>query len=155
MPGVANIALSYFRIGSYALVQIVGHDVFATQIEPSVGGRIELQLKSTSFEDFTGDIPLLDSPKTLRDANNIFKALIINLLWIDCHCIIQACVLDWEEQSAKMSRVFSHDLVTIAADAAENSLAGFINGGWEFISSRTYCPLNIRSLQGPNPDSLP
>lgn len=88
------------------------------------------------MEDLAKRIRLLDLPRTFRDAVTVCRALGIDYLWIDCLCIVQDCQQDWEEQSCKMVRVYSDALVTIAADAAENSEAGFVDGAREAVRSQ-------------------
>lgn len=92
------------------------------------GGNIRPQLKRDNLQDLIKRIPLLDFSKTFRDAVTVCRALNIQYLWIDSLCIVQDSPQDWEEQSGKMVRVYSDALLTIAADAAENSEAGFLNG---------------------------
>lgn len=87
-----------------------------------------MQLKKGNLKYFTKRIPLLEFPKTFRDAITVCKALNIHYLWIDCLCIIQDSQQDWEEQSGKMVDIYSNASLTIAADAAENSEAGFLKG---------------------------
>ncbi|KAI1133942.1 HET-domain-containing protein [Hypoxylon sp. FL0543] len=90
------------------------------------GGRVSLQLRKDTIDDFKRRIPFSRLPKTFQDAINICRALAVDYIWIDSICIIQDSKEDWEIQGSKMDQVYANCLLTIAADAAENGDAGFI-----------------------------
>jgi hypothetical protein len=69
-------------------------------------------------------IHLADLPKTFQDAVMITRSLGLKYLWIDSLCIIQDSKEDWETESARMAKVYSNAVVTIAAVAAEDSTEG-------------------------------
>lgn len=85
-----------------------------------------LQLKTHTANDFKRGIPFSQFPKTFQDAITICRALAVDYIWIDSICIIQDSKEDWEIQGSKMDQVYANCFLTIAADAAENSHAGFI-----------------------------
>lgn len=93
------------------------------------GGDDPLLLKEENVADFQhGHFPK-PLPQTFRDAIDICRALQIDYLWIDALCIIQASDEDWAQQSSKMCNIYSNAYVTIAADAAEDPQAGFLEVG--------------------------
>lgn len=90
------------------------------------GGKVSLQLKTATLDDFKKGIPLSRFPKTFKDAISVCRSLGIKYIWIDSICIIQDSKQDWDIQGSKMDQVYSHCLLTIAADAAENGDSGFL-----------------------------
>ncbi|OBT41914.1 hypothetical protein VE00_07479 [Pseudogymnoascus sp. WSF 3629] len=90
------------------------------------GGQVSLQLKTATLDDFKKGIPFSSFPKTFQDAITVCRSLCIKYIWIDSICIIQDSKDDWDVQGSKMDQVYSHCLLTIAADAAENGDSGFL-----------------------------
>ncbi|PWY72844.1 HET-domain-containing protein [Aspergillus eucalypticola CBS 122712] len=66
-------------------------------------------------------------PSTLRDAVLVTRALGVRYLWIDSLCIFQDDSSDWEAEASKMSSVYRHAAVTIAATSAESANDGFLD----------------------------
>ncbi|KAF1985363.1 HET-domain-containing protein [Aulographum hederae CBS 113979] len=69
-------------------------------------------------------IDILDLPKTFQDAILIVSGLGVRYLWIDCLCICQDDVKDWERESSKMASIYSNSYIAIAAAAAVDSTQG-------------------------------
>ncbi|PMD20650.1 HET-domain-containing protein [Hyaloscypha hepaticicola] len=69
-------------------------------------------------------IPFADFPATFQDAITISRRLGIKNLWIDSLCIIQDSASDWLEQSRQMKQVYSNAIVTLVAEASEDSHSG-------------------------------
>ena len=90
------------------------------------GGRVSLQLKTATLDDFKKGIPFSSFPKTFQDAITVCHRLLIDYIWIDSICIIQDSKDDWDVQGSKMDQVYSNCVLTIAADAAENGDSGFL-----------------------------
>ncbi|KFY00787.1 hypothetical protein V490_01205 [Pseudogymnoascus sp. VKM F-3557] len=90
------------------------------------GGKVSLQLKTATVDDFKRGIPFSSFPKTFQDAITVCRALQIEYIWIDSICIIQDSKDDWDIQGSKMDKVYADCLLTIAADAAENGDSGFL-----------------------------
>lgn len=65
-------------------------------------------------------------PATFRDAIRVTRELGKRYLWIDCICIIQGDVQDWEVEARKMASVFRNAYCTIAASSARDSKQGFL-----------------------------
>ncbi|KAI9052649.1 hypothetical protein LZ554_003988 [Drepanopeziza brunnea f. sp. 'monogermtubi'] len=74
----------------------------------------------------TQGIPLEDFPATLRDAILVCRALGLQYLWVDALCIIQDSAQDWAEQAGQMAGIYQNAQLTISADSAESSGAGFL-----------------------------
>ncbi|KAL2129305.1 hypothetical protein VTI74DRAFT_7951 [Chaetomium olivicolor] len=62
--------------------------------------------------------------KTFQDAIEITLKLGIRYLWIDCLCIIQDDLADWEVEAAKMASIYRNAHVTISASASTDSADG-------------------------------
>ncbi|KAH6983946.1 heterokaryon incompatibility protein-domain-containing protein, partial [Ilyonectria destructans] len=90
------------------------------------GGDSTFTLNSTSFNNLPTGLPLLDFPLTLRDAVLVTRALGVRYLWIDSLCIFQDDKDDWAVEASRMSDVYSHAVVTIAATSAESVNDGFL-----------------------------
>ncbi|APA14021.1 hypothetical protein SS1G_11161 [Sclerotinia sclerotiorum 1980 UF-70] len=69
-------------------------------------------------------IPFKTLPRTFRDAITFTRRLGLQYLWIDSLCIIQDSSQDWQQESAKMGKIYSHAYCTISAAAASNCEEG-------------------------------
>lgn len=90
-----------------------------------------LLLKNDNLAAFQrGEFPT-PLPRTFQDAITVCKGLGIDYLWIDALCIIQDQPeiegSDWKKQAPKMGDVYSHAYITIAAEAAPDHDAGFLD----------------------------
>lgn len=90
------------------------------------GGHVAMQLKKDNIEIFKQNMGFDDMPKTLQDATTVCVALDIEYVWIDALCIIQDSAEDWAVQGSKMAQIYSNCVITIAADIAANTRAGFL-----------------------------
>lgn len=79
---------------------------------------------TTNIDRFKKNIPLLDLPKTFRDAIQFTKRIGISLVWIDSLCIVQDSVKDWEFESRTMLQVYQHAECNITAADSEDSHGG-------------------------------
>ncbi|KAH8901659.1 HET-domain-containing protein, partial [Thozetella sp. PMI_491] len=68
----------------------------------------------------------LEAVPILRDAIEITRALSIPYLWVDCLCILQDDISDWEQHCARMDQVYSNAKVTLAAAASRSCREGFL-----------------------------
>ncbi|KAI0575229.1 Vegetative incompatibility protein 6 [Pyrenophora tritici-repentis] len=69
-------------------------------------------------------IAISELSQTFQDAIFTTRSLDIGLLWIDSLCIFQDSELDWQQESALMSQVYSNSTLNIAASIAADSDAG-------------------------------
>ena len=96
---------------------------------------------------YANDIPLDTLPATIRDAIHISHAPGIRHIWIDCLCIIQDSLRDWELECNEMANIFANATVTLAASSAtdaEYGLLRFRNSS----SSSSHCVLTFRDTSG-------
>ncbi|KAF7940046.1 uncharacterized protein EAE98_000173 [Botrytis deweyae] len=81
--------------------------------------------KTKTLERRLLSIPFKTLPRTFRDAITITRRLGLQYLWIDSLCIVQNSLQDWQQESAKMGKIYySHAYCTIAAAAATNCEGG-------------------------------
>lgn len=75
----------------------------------------DLVLTLENLEFLVNDIPWPEIPKTAQDAIEVCRKLGIQYLWIDALNIIQGYKPDWDEESEKMSSIYGHSYLNIAA----------------------------------------
>ncbi|OJI83794.1 hypothetical protein ASPTUDRAFT_55794 [Aspergillus tubingensis CBS 134.48] len=91
------------------------------------GGYSRFTLNASSFDGLRRGQSLKLFPSTLRDAILVTRALGVRYLWIDSLCIFQDDSSDWEAEASKMSSVYKHAAVTIAATSARTVEDGFLD----------------------------
>jgi len=90
------------------------------------GGRTPLRTTWENLKSHIRSLSSQDLPQTFVDAIAVTSALGVKYIWIDSICIVQDSEQDWAEQSACMAKIYENAYVTISADAAEDSFAGFL-----------------------------
>jgi hypothetical protein len=110
------------------------------------GSDSHFTLTAASLNRLRSGIPLSDFPPTLQDAVVVARALGIQYLWIDALCIFQDDTDDWRAEASKMSEVYSHAVVTIAATSAESVSDGFLGRREPHFN----CPLPWRRQDHPS-----
>lgn len=88
------------------------------------GPNVVPHLESRNWNTFLSSIPVLELPKTLRDAIQVTRRLGLRYLWIDSVCIIQDSMSDWERESSQMGSIYSNSMCTISAMASTDSSGG-------------------------------
>ena len=87
---------------------------------------VRLRLFGSNIDSFCDQIPAESLPIVLRSAVDITRKLGIRYLWVDSVCIIQDSVLDWQQQSAEMGKIYRKAWINLSAagasDAAEDGL---------------------------------
>ena len=64
-------------------------------------------------------------PLTFQDAVITTRKLKIPYLWIDSLCIVQDSPSDWEQEAARMAKVYAGSICTLSALGSEDSNGGF------------------------------
>jgi Heterokaryon incompatibility protein (HET) len=90
------------------------------------GEHQPLKLESKSISAFTDGISLDIMPPMFQDAVFITRRLGFRYLWIDCLCIVQDSREDWLAESLRMGNIYKNAVITIAAEAAEDSSVGIL-----------------------------
>jgi hypothetical protein len=88
------------------------------------GGSLPQRTTKYNYEDYLKCIHWLDLPATFRDVANVTRARGLQYLWIDCFCIIQDSVQDWQHECASMVDVYRRADVTIAASSSRSQNDG-------------------------------
>lgn len=68
----------------------------------------------------------------VRDAIEATSRLGLRFIWIDCYCIIQNDIKDWEAEAAKMASIYENAFFTISATFAERGHSMFSTMAREF-----------------------
>jgi hypothetical protein len=72
-------------------------------------------------------IPISALPRTFKDAILVTAMLGYSWIWIDCLCIVQDSIEDWEAQAQLMGSVYSHCHLNLAALDATDCRAGLFS----------------------------
>jgi hypothetical protein len=88
------------------------------------GVRRTIELRQDLLAAFFQEIPLVDIPKTYRDAMDVARSLDIWFIWIDSLCIIQDSPDDWTPECSAMCNVYRNGLCNIAAVESPDSEGG-------------------------------
>ncbi len=89
------------------------------------GDQAPLKLTTSTLTQFsTRGLLLKDLPATIKDACHLCQSLEIPFLWVDCLCIIQDSVSDWNQQAIRMGTVFSQAALVIRAAAGPDCTHG-------------------------------
>lgn len=86
------------------------------------------QLKTTrdTINQHLSHIDIDKLPQTVADAVQVCRDLQIRYLWVDALCIIQGDEDDWSEESFNMSKVYSHNFITLCILQANACTSGFL-----------------------------
>lgn len=90
------------------------------------GNSQPLTTTAATLGERKSGIPIAELPKTFSDAVRVARVLGIRYLWIDSLCILQDSLSDWEIESSKMTAVYKHAYLTIAAANSSNAEEGFL-----------------------------
>ena len=88
------------------------------------GASAGIKLTTARYSDFLHGLDLNALPRTFRDAITLTRYLGIDYIWIDCMCIIQDSVPDWETESRLMDEIYHGSFLNIGANAYSTSHGG-------------------------------
>ena len=89
------------------------------------GDQPPLKLTTSTIARFsTHGLSLHDLPAKIKDVCRLCRSLEIPFLWVDCLCIIQDSVSDWNQQAIQMGSIFSQATVVIRAAAGHDCSHG-------------------------------
>ncbi|ETS87456.1 hypothetical protein PFICI_01284 [Pestalotiopsis fici W106-1] len=109
--------------------------------------KVQLKTTKSSFSKRQAGIEPHEITPVLQDAIIITKQLSIPYLWIDCLCIFQDDITDWDRQCAEMDKIYGHAEITIVAASSTSCREGFIQRRVPRIKLPFYSTLN-RILHG-------
>jgi hypothetical protein len=86
------------------------------------------QLKTTdeNIGQHLFEIPMKGMPAVLKDAIRATRELGIPFIWIDCLCIIQGNLQDWEKEAGSMHKVYGSAYITLCPTMSKSCLNGFL-----------------------------
>ena len=90
------------------------------------GDQQPIKTTSQTLEQRKHSIDWSSLPPVFRDAVTVTRELGVQYLWIECLCILQDSVRDWEEQAAQMGQIYSNSYATILAASSPSSLVPFL-----------------------------
>lgn len=99
-----------------------------------------LKLTEGKYAEFLDGIELETLPRTFRDAVDLTRRIGKDYLWIDSMCTIQDSVLDWREESPRMSEIYAGAFLNIAAMSSWNSHGGI----YQRRSPLSFMPCQIK-----------
>jgi hypothetical protein len=82
------------------------------------GDQSFLTLTSDVSKDLQKGFTTAILPKTFRDAIEVTRRFRVRYLWIDCLCIVQDSLEDFEIEAALMRQVYSHSACNLSATGA-------------------------------------
>lgn len=100
------------------------HHVSYTALSHCWGRKSVLTLKTANLLAFESRIEFSSLPKTFQDAIHVTRFLGIEYTWIDCPCIIQDSIEDWQRESARMDNAYFYSYCNIAATSSSDSQGG-------------------------------
>ena len=88
------------------------------------GDIITTTTTKANLEQRRSAIPMEELPRTFCDAVRVARRLGVRYLWIGALCIVQDDPDDWNLEAARMYKVYSQALVTVAAIASAGGNGG-------------------------------
>jgi hypothetical protein len=98
------------------------------------GGDDSMKLTNLEFDSWAQSIPVINLPKTIRDAIICTRRLGLDYLWVDRLCIIQDNAADVTQQIAVMPEIYGMAYLTLSASSAVTSQDGFLQSRDEVSS---------------------
>lgn len=92
------------------------------------GGPQAFKTTKDSLAAMRRRINCSDLPKLFQSAVSVTRGLGFRYLWIDCLCIIQDDLEDWERESGNMRKIYGDANLVLAASTSESPASGFFRG---------------------------
>ncbi|KAI3338181.1 heterokaryon incompatibility protein-domain-containing protein [Ustulina deusta] len=77
--------------------------------------------------------PLGLLPRVFQDAIKVVQALGIRYMWVDCLCIIQDSLSDWEIESLEMCKIYTNSVCNISITGFEDNSTGFLEKTCDYV----------------------
>ena len=132
-PDGISLPTRVVDVGGFDGFELRLHETTGTAHMPYValshcwGSLKSCRLTSYNLQHYTKQILPSELPQTFKDAVRVTRLFGFRYLWIDSLCIIQDDRMDWEVESAKMSSIYNHAYLVVAASCAANAEAGFLH----------------------------
>lgn len=89
------------------------------------GPHPQLLLLSSNLQTFRRrGSPISDLPQTFKDLVAVVRTMGIRYVWIDCLCIIQDSIEDWEAEAPTMRQVYANTVCNVVASASNSPEGG-------------------------------
>ncbi|KAF4483684.1 hypothetical protein CGGC5_v007071 [Colletotrichum fructicola Nara gc5] len=88
------------------------------------GSRQTTLLSSSNLPSFRAGKPVALLPLTFRDLFVVARHVGIRYVWIDCLCIIQDSVADWDAEASSMRNIYANAFCNVAATASNDPDGG-------------------------------
>lgn len=89
-------------------------------------------LKKRNLDLYKTEVPEDKLYPLVRDAIVATSRLGLRFIWIDCYCIIQDDIKDWETEAAEMAKIYENACFTLSATSAQRGHSMFSNMPREF-----------------------
>lgn len=93
----------------------------------------QFKLLTRNLQVYTDGQPLDILPQLFQDAFTVIKSLGIRYLWVDCLCIIQDSLSDWEIESLEMSKIYTNSICNISTTGLEDNSTGFLDKVCDYL----------------------
>ncbi|KAI8944082.1 heterokaryon incompatibility protein-domain-containing protein [Xylaria longipes] len=93
----------------------------------------QFKLLGENLQVYTNGQPLNVLPQVLQDAIKVTKSLEIRYLWVDCLCIIQDFLPDWERESIEMRKIYANSICNISITGFEDNSTGFLDKTCDYV----------------------
>ncbi|KAI0436329.1 heterokaryon incompatibility protein-domain-containing protein [Xylaria telfairii] len=87
----------------------------------------QFKLLGSNIQVYTGGQSMDILPQLFQDAIKVIKSLGIRYVWVDCLCIIQDSLPDWETESLEMSKIYTNSICNISITGFEDNSMGFLD----------------------------
>lgn len=109
------------------LIETDGHQAPYVTLSHRWGTKRPLITTAANYKKHLDRISPDEVPPLFRDAIHTVRRLGFQYMWIDSLCIIQDSTDDWQQECAKMAKIYEHSALTIAGPDCEDSSEGFVN----------------------------
>jgi hypothetical protein len=113
----------------------------------SWGGIAPLITTKANLMQIKQGLPFESFPKTFRETMLVAPELGTQYVWIDCLCLVQDDLMEWQTDSVKMADIYGNSYLTIAATLAQNAHDGlFFNSAHDGAGPFEIDPTLVQKL---------
>lgn len=93
----------------------------------------QFKLINENVQAYIKGRPLEILPPVFQDAIQVIRSLGIRYLWVDCLCIIQDSLPDWETESLEMHKIYANSICNISLTGFEDNATGFLDKTCDYV----------------------
>lgn len=86
----------------------------------------QTRLMRNNLQQYTDTLDFCVLSPVLKDAVKVARSLSIPYLWVDCLCILQDDISDWQRQCSQMNDIYGKARVTLIATSSRTCKEGFL-----------------------------